>query len=111
MLFKFSNVQDTASALIESSATFSTKYKTLEDAIQYLKQQSVMLYERAYGDVEDAEDVGDGVLQVPIWRNVGTTYYAVRSSNPPDGEEWAVKSNIPNAAYIDVVFWMAVSLN
>lgn len=111
MLFTFLNVEETARSLFELSATFSSKYKTHEDAIRYLKERAVELYERAYADVKDAESIADGVLQVPIWRNVGTTYYAVRHPNPPRGEEFPVKSSTPNAVYIEVVFWTALPLH
>lgn len=66
--------EEKAQALVKSSATFSAKYKSLGDPIQYLKQESVALYEREYAEVEHTEHVADGVLHVPIWKDVGATY-------------------------------------
>lgn len=111
MLFKFLNVEETARALVKSSATFSVQYKSLEDAVQYLKQQSVTLYEREYAEAEDASDVADGVLQVPIWKDVGATYCALGAPNPPRGEEWPIKFSTPGAVYVEVVFWSALPIN
>jgi hypothetical protein len=111
MLFQFLNVEETARALLESSATFSAEYKNLEDAIRYLKQQSVTLYEREYAEVTDAGDVADGVLQVPIWKNVGTTYCALRAPNPPRGEDWPIKFSTPGAVYVEINFWASLPLN
>ncbi|WPP02522.1 hypothetical protein SFA35_26125 (plasmid) [Pseudomonas sp. HR96] len=111
MLFKFLNIEETAQALVESSATFSAKYKSLGDAIQYLKQQSVALYEREYAEVEHAEYVADGVLHVPIWRDVGATYCALCAPNPPRGEEWPIKFVTPGAVYVEINFWASLPLS
>lgn len=111
MLFKFLNVDEMARALIQASADFAEKYPTLTDAIQYLKEQSVMLYEQHYAEAGDPRDVADGVLHVPIWKNVGATYCAVPGPNHPHGDEWPLKFSTPGAVYIEVNLWASLPLS
>jgi hypothetical protein len=110
MLFQFLNVEETARALVESSTTFSAEYKSHEDAVRYLKQRSVTLYEREYAEATDAADVADGVLQVPIWKNVGATYCALGAPNPARGEEWPIKFSTLGAVYVEINFWVSLPL-
>lgn len=111
MLFQFLNVDKTAQFLIQTSTTFAEKHPTHAEAVQYLEQQSVALYEKNYAEAEDPNDVADGVLHVPIWRNVGATYCAVPAPNPPRGEEWPIKFSTPGAVYVEVNFWASLPLN
>lgn len=111
MLFEFLNVEGTADKLLESSKTFAAEYPTQAEAIRYLKERAVVLYGRAYADVKTAEDVADGVLQVPIWKGVGVTFCALRAPNPPRGEDWPVNYTTPGAVYVEVNFWMSLPIN
>ncbi|WP_421556763.1 hypothetical protein [Pseudomonas kitaguniensis] len=109
MLFEFLNIDATARALIATSPTFINKYAEHDDAVAFLKKQAVALYQKFYAAAEAAEDVADGVLQVPVWKDVGVTFCAVQEPNRPRGEDFAVSFETPGALYIEVNFWTSLS--
>lgn len=110
MLFVFLNVETTARSLIEESPVFTDKYPQVSDGITFLKQQAVKLFDEFYADANDATDVADGVLHVPVWKNVGVTFAAIAKPNPPKGEEWPVSFQTPRAEYVEVNYWASLPL-
>lgn len=107
MLFEFLNIDATAKTLIETSSTFSSKYPQ-QQAIAYLEQQAVDLFKKYHAGATQARDVDNSKLCNPVWKDVGATFTAVGSPNPPRGKDSPVSFAIPDAIYIEVNFWTSL---
>jgi hypothetical protein len=101
MLFEFLNTEATAKALIETSSTFSSKYSQ-QQAIAFLEQQAVDLFKKYHAGATQAGDVDNSKLCNPVWKDVGATFTAVGSPNPPRGNDFPVSFDIPGAIYIEL---------
>lgn len=108
MLFEFLNIDATAKALIETSSTFSKKYPQQQQAVAFLEQQAVDLFKKYHAGAKQARDVDNGLLCNPAWKDVGATFTAVGSPNPPRGNNFPVSFAIPDAVYIEVNFWTSL---
>ena len=110
MLFSFSNAEATAQKLIDASLTFRAEHPLDADAIHFLKEQTVSLFAQSYQNAQGVAEVGVGVLQTGICKNIGATFAVVCPPSPPQGEEWPLSFQIPHALYIEVNVWISLPL-
>lgn len=110
MKFHFINIDETADYLNKNAAQFRSSYPSVEEGVAFIKQQAVSIFSQSCQDAKCAQDVNDGILQVPVWRNVGATFAALGGPNHSRGDDFAIAQDLPDTSHIEVNLWISLPL-
>lgn len=110
MKFHFLNITEATEYLHQNAANFRSRYPTLEEGVAFIKQQAVSLFIRHCAGAKTAQDVNDGVLHVPVWRNMGATFHAVGKPNTEIGDDYEIPQELPEVIRVEVNLWISLPL-